>query len=455
MPAPATTLQDAALRLQLTPLVENSTDYVDLSDARGSNSLASLTERLSECAAAGITRCHLAFVGHRGSGKSSELTRIAGSLRHSYFPVILTLDPTLENDADYPELLLWMVEGVAAALKTAGVPFDLKLLEPVEKWFAAVTKESSDVSGFKMSIAAEASATAGFSFFGLGAKILGKIKSAIQGSREYRHTVRERIKESRAELLTILNTFLQHARTALTGAGRPARLLIIQDNLDRLDRESALRIFSGGGETLQGLDGHFLWTPPVGSHLAPFKIATVMDTYFMPMISIRRRTGTVNKTAVAGLSTVISTRMAAHLFATPSVLRELVLLSGGSVRELLRLTDRARLNARTEKRDHITKPDVIHAAKLSASAIQNAFIPNNVYFPILAEIHLHKELISDLDGGFTAERVDARREFFHRLLSEEAIYAYNGDDYWLDIHPALLHLRSFKETLDKLRNAMS
>ena len=98
----------------------------------------------------------------------------------------------------------------------------------------------------------------------------------------------------------------------------------------------------------------------------------------------------------------------------------------------------------------ITKADVTASAKEAASALQNAFIPNNVYFPILAEISRHKQFEADLDGGFSPERVNARREFFHQLISEEAIYHYNGDDAWLDVHPVFHILRSFQEALAKV-----
>ena len=71
MPHPATPLQEAAVRLRLSPLTEDSQDHVDLSAARGSNCLNRLTARLLECADNGDAACHLAFSGHHGSGKST------------------------------------------------------------------------------------------------------------------------------------------------------------------------------------------------------------------------------------------------------------------------------------------------------------------------------------------------------------------------------------------------
>ena len=67
---------------------------------------------------------------------------------------------------------------------------------------------------------------------------------------------------------------------------------------------------------------------------------------------------------------------------------------------------------------------------------------------ISSSISRHKKFEADLDGGYSPERVDARREFFHRLISEEAVFAYNGDDSWLDVHPVFHVLRDFKDALD-------
>jgi hypothetical protein len=451
MPHPATTLQEAALRLRLGPLSEDSQDHVDLSGARGSNCLARLTAKLMECADNGETTCHLAFIGHRGSGKSTELLRLEKHLSHSFFPVHLFLDSSLEMDADYPEVILWMVEGVAGSLKRENVPFASSHMQAVEKWFCEIAKLETQSTTSTIELETEASAEVGFSFFGLGAKLLAKLKSAIKGSKEYREEVREQVKKSGDELITVVNSFLNAARSALTAAGKPARLLIVQDNLDRLSREGALRVFRDGGETIQRLDAIFVWTPPVGSQLAPFQINRLFQTFYMPMISVKRREGSKNQTAIREFTAVLAARMDLDLlFATAGLVKDLALLSGGSVRELIKLADRARLNARAEQRTQITKADLTAAAKEAAIALQNAFIPNNVYFPILAEISLHKKFEADLDGGFTAEKVDARREFFHRLISEEAVFAYNGDDSWLDVHPVFHVLRDFNEAIAKV-----
>ena len=85
--------------------------------------------------------------------------------------------------------------------------------------------------------------------------------------------------------------------------------------------------------------------------------------------------------------------------------------------------------------------------KQFALTLQNALTPGNIYFPILAEISVHKKLEADLKHGYNPEAVDARRLFFHSLIAEGAVLAYNGDENWFDVHPTLLHLKDFAKAL--------
>ena len=69
--------------------------YLDLAEARGSKSLARLQYHLREAAERGSEPCHLAFIGHRGSGKSTELIRLESQLKDVYYPIHLYLDQSI------------------------------------------------------------------------------------------------------------------------------------------------------------------------------------------------------------------------------------------------------------------------------------------------------------------------------------------------------------------------
>jgi hypothetical protein len=265
--------------------------------------------------------------------------------------------------------------------------------------------------------------------------------------------MRREIKKRADELIQLTNNFLGEASTALRVAGRPARLLIVQDNLDRLGRDAAIQLFKESGEILQQLNAACVWTPPVGSLLAPFNISRIFPTFPMPMISVRKITGDSNPTAIRDLTNLVSKRMEINLtFSKSSLVKELILLSGGSVRDLLRLIGDARLNACVEGHTVIEKADTQATAKQSALMLQNALTPGNIYLPILAEISVNKKFTADLEHGYSPDAVNARREFFHSLIAEGAVLAYNGDENWFDVHPTLHQLKDFKAALESAKN---
>lgn len=448
MTAPAQNLNEAKSRLSLEPLADSATDYVDLSAARGSNCLAKLAARLRESAELSEPRCHLAFVGPRGSGKSTELLRMEKNLEDVFFPIHLFIDPTLEGDADYPDLFLWLVESIAQRLGEAGVPFDDKHTEAVANWFYDVTKFEKSTTTSEIALEAEASASAGGSWFGSGFKLLAKLKSAIKGSKESRDEMRRETKKRADELIQVVNNFLAAATVALKTAGKPARLLIVQDNLDRLRREAALHIFKENGEMIQKINASCVWTPPVATLIAPFNIQGIFQTFPMPMISVRKKNGDTNADALRDLTLLVTKRMEISLtFENHDLVQDLILVSGGSVRDLLRFIDEARLNAKVENHAVIEAPDFKATVKQFALTLQNALTPGNIYLPILAEISLHKKFEADLDHGYSTEKVNTRREFFHSLIAEGAVLAYNGDENWYDVHPVLHHLGDFQAAL--------
>ena len=365
-----------------------------------------------------------------------------------FFPVHLFLDATLERDADYPDLFLWLVESITEKLHAENVPFDEKHTDTVGKWFYDVSKFETASKTASIGVETEASSSLGGTLLGTGFKLLAKLKSAFKGSKESREEMRKEIKKRADELIQLINNFLGAASSALKAAGKPHRLLVVQDNLDRLSRDAATQLFKDSGELISQLNAACVWTPPVGSLLAPFNINRIFQTFSMPMISVRKLNGQTNSAAIKNLTALVAKRMVIEFtFASPKLVSDLILMSGGSVRDLLRLINDARLNARVEDHDAIQKADVQTTVKQFALTLQNALTPGNIYFPILAEISVHKKFEADLKHGYNPEAVDARRLFFHSLIAEGAVMAYNGDENWFDVHPVLHRLKDFAKAL--------
>jgi hypothetical protein len=245
--SPATTLADSSSRLQLEPVGPESSLYLDLGAARGTKELAKLEVHLRNSARQPNAWVHCAFVGNRGSGKSSFLLNLEKTVGDAgvFTPIHIYLDPSLESDCEYSDLFLWMVDRIAAAFDLLGHPVDDAALSKVVLWFAE--KSYSSQTDWKKEIGFDAS-TEVESKIGLPGifafKLLARLKSMISGSESTRREIRQKAQNYAAELLELVNEFLDHAHEKLKKAGKPARLLIVQDNLDRIrSPEKARQLF--------------------------------------------------------------------------------------------------------------------------------------------------------------------------------------------------------------------
>ncbi len=365
-----------------------------------------------------------------------------------FFPIHLWLDASLQHDADYPDLMLWLVSKIAEQLGKAGVPFDDAETNKIAAWFNDITKLDTTAKTATSTLETEAEASANFSWFGTGLKLLARIRSGFVGSSDHRTFVRTEVKKRSEELIQSVNNFLGKVVEALKAAGKPSRLLIVQDNLDRLSRSAATHLFGDSADLLKKLNGTFVWTPPVGSQLAPINIELQFNTFVMPSISVRKKTGTPNKIAIEGLTALVEKRLVTALtFAKPALVRDLILLSGGSIRDLIKLIERARLNARVDGHTVIEASDVKAAAQQLAVGLENSLFPSSVFFPILTRVALSKTVAAPADEQLTSVEVETRREFFHTLIVSGAIMAYNGEGNWFDVHPTLHHLTDFAKAL--------
>lgn len=428
------------------PLPSASEWYVNLSPARSGEQLAELRKHLEVSRRRGATTVHLALVGPRGGGKTTELHRLEGDLETLFTPVHLELDPALENDADYTDLLLWLVERVASQLSAREVPLDRARTEPVLEWFdkRTVVWGSSYRSEFKTE--AETAAGLDANWLMLRLKSLLRIQAAISGSTDRRKEFRRELQERSSDLVAHVNLFLDHVREQLRRKGMPDCLLIVQDNLDRLLPEPAKRLFFEHGQVLRGLKGFFIWTAPLGIQLAPYRLdSSTYKTFYMPIPAPRRKNGDFNEAALTGLQHIIDQRMdIGAVFDSPATARQLCLASGGSLRDLLKLVGDAQLSALVDNKSKMDGPAADKAAKKLRLEFERALTPGNHYFPLLAQIHLSKR---EPEG----EDIKALKDRFAEMIACGSVLQYNGEDTWFDVHPAILSIASFQDALHALR----
>ncbi|MBL9155075.1 MAG: hypothetical protein JNK37_21515 [Verrucomicrobiales bacterium] len=450
---PAQSLAESATRLDPRPLGPDDPRYVPLGDGRGTQELVELEAILRNAARVPKAYAKCAFVGARGSGKSTYLLHLEKELQDEglFTPIHIYLDASLESDCDYSDIYLWIGDQIAQAFQEADHPLDDDVLSRFTLWFA--DKAFTDASEWKKEIGLEASVEASArtglpGIFSL--KLLARLKSMIVGSETSRREIRRHVQNYATELRDLMDALLDHAREVLKKAGKPERLLIVQDNLDRITpREKAQHLFYSGGDMLVSIRADIIFTAPVAMNLAPIDIGrTFPHVITMPNVKVRLRNGDLHPAGIDSLVRLIDRRISIDLvFESPEVARYLAEKSGGSVRDLIRLLDSAQLKAQVAQKERVDQESAAEAVRKLSINFSRLLFPESVYFPILVEVHQTKTRHAQPETEATREAVQAAREFFAELMGNGSVLEYNGDDSWYDVHPAVCDTDKFKDAL--------
>jgi len=449
----AQTLKEVARQTKLEPLASGDPQYADVSAGRGSDDLCRLRTLMGDADASQNNFISVAFTGHRGCGKSTELLRLEHELANSLECLHLYVDETLVGDFDYTDLLLWMVDSLVRHFKDRDLALDSNLVEEISKWFAEKTSEDIEKVKSEVSLETEAEAKAKAGFYWLSLKLLARIKARILGSVEHRTVVRRQLQSYAMELVRVVNLLLDNAQNALEKSGKKAGLLIVQDNLDRLSMQVARKLFFDGGEFLKKLKAHFIYTVPIPMILAPWNINAVFDhTFTMPMIRVHDRRENDFDPGLDALTGLIAKRVVVEkVFSDMDVARHLAKMSGGSVRDFLRLVDYAQLTARTAGLSKIDRKSADQAVLKLRLDFERLLIPPQAYYPVLARIRANKQLGLPAGAQPNPDQVLKEREFFSQLLFNGSVLEYNGGQNWYDVHPVVHEIEAFQDALRQVR----
>ena len=445
---PAQTLAEVARQATLEPLPLGDPRYVDLSAGQETRDLKLLRQYIEEQSADDRRYAVAAFSGHRGCGKTTQLLRLEHDLAPRFTSIHVFADETLlqDPDLDYPDLMLWLVDELVREFDQRGHPLDEQLLDDVVGWFASRTDE--DVKTFRAEAAAEAQAEAagktGLYFVSL--KMLARLKSMVQGSVERRRTIRRELQRYSADLLSRANELLDAAARVLERNGRTPDLLIVLDNLDRLNAEPAERLFIEKGDLLGKLNAHVICTAPVAMVLsAAANTGQVFAQRFtLPMVKVQQKSGQPYKSGVDALVTLIAARAdLERIFVDAKVPQYLARMSGGSVRDLMRLLSQAQSLARVDDQDRIDQTSAKEAAKRIRLDLERTLWP----YRALARIHESKSLPEP--DATDQHQLQQARAFYADLLIKGVVREYDGGECWYDVHPIMRDIPAFKDALKR------
>ncbi len=406
----------------------------------------SCSERIVDAIAFGKDRPRVFFFsGLPGSGKSTELGRLAGQLtaEQGCFTALVDMEPLLELSAelDLPDLLLAMLFGAEARVlelerSRSVAPPTVGPLERIWRWFEGlgVTLQSVDLN---------AAGKAGIP--GVGEVSAGvKATLLLRNDPKLRDRFRDLAAQRFSQLVDDVATELKALEGRVRACSGHERLVLILDSLEKVRGTSmtwqgvlgsAERVFRRLDEPLR-LPVHVVVTVPP----AVVRRLNLPTLHFLPMIKlwdrerrapfppgfaaveriIRRRIPDVYLEELLGSSAFEARR------------RQLIAWSAGYPRELVRL-----LGAIVLTRDPVRHFDQVLGQAMNNLMEQLSTIES---VQVVAQIIRTKRL-----------EVAAELEpMLDRLISNNVILRYQNRELWYDVHPCLHQHSSVVDALTRL-----
>lgn len=364
------------------------------------------------------------LAGHRGSGKSTELNRLAAdpAIAERFEVIRFSVREALElTDIGHVDLLLTLVARTYQGLTERGIGLELTAptVKALERWQSAVTERMDQrVSG----------SAADLSLGGEGTGVLGAFFGRIGGRLRYEHTTRELTRETIepriGEFIDNLKSFFLDVSIALHKEGR--KLLILVEDLDKLpDIERAEALFHDRGPYLSDPPVRIVYTVPIALHYSK-KFAQVAgrfgESVFLPNVRlVSHQAG--DEPYEPGRDTMrkfVHKRMEASLIEADALERA-VDLGGGLFQQTQRLMQKAATKAVGHKHEMLDLDLIEEAASDLRAELERQLSRDDI------------ELLRDVQKTSRASTEQASLDLLHYLHLVE----YRNSDRWCAVNPLL------------------
>lgn len=414
-----------------TPLYPNDPLWVELGDVRGSFREQQLLFDLcgsidGELLDPPDSR-YILFGGHRGCGKSTELRHLADKLGRpdGYFVVFVDVLAVLDiNNLRYSDVLLALATALAERLQQANVSLHQVFLDKLESWFKEHIETYDETRQWAAGIRAGAKAQHGIPFI---AQIFGALTTSIKTNTTYKESVRVVVRNTFSQFAEAFNAMIEHAEAQIREAGQGGKILFIVDGTDRLHGEDSRRFFIADVHQLRLVHANFIYCAPIDLLCESGALNQNFDRVVrLPMIKLMdKHTTQPEAAAYARLRELVSKRMDATWFDSTDTVDYLITLSGGHVRDLIRLLNYCLLETYGKP---IDRPAAEAAVKELATEYRRLIQPEDY-----AELYR----IDLAPKPETPATEQTRRLLYNLVLLE-----YNA--YWWRSHPLVSTLEAYR-----------
>lgn len=412
--------------LDLFPLLEPRT-IENFRVPYGQRTLARLKQEI----AASLPNGKVIFTGHRGCGKSTLLYQFADLMRkQGHFVVFFSIADLVEmSDVNHVNILYSIALMLMSEATKQRVDISDQAKATLLNWFTETkTKTYSDQLKQEMSLGVD-------------------VFKWITGKLQKEDTFREEIKITYERRVSDLSAMIDRIAAAVQTATKKEVLVII-DDLDKLDLSLVESIYRDNINALFSPKIRVVFTIPIAVVREPQLLAVLQSesqivllavTKFYPQDQAHQPDGEAIEENVKRLVEALQRRIDPDLI-EPEVMRRLVLLSGGVLRELIRLGQECCRECLLELELNPDDTELTINAEILYAAVKT--LRNQFARGLGSQLY---DLLVTVYRNFTPP--DARSPEFLELLHGLYVLEYENDDLWYDLHPLITDLLQRKKLL--------
>jgi len=366
----------------------------------------------------------LLFTGHRGSGKTTALNRLVSYLNREmedkffivHFSVLDLLD---NNDINYTDVLFSILTKIIGKCQDEDCNISPPLMERTKKWGKSITK--MEVHEDKLE------GGAGFSLPVYFVELLARMKSETTTRQEIREEIQPRV----SELINLINDIIAEIERSRK------QVLVIIDNLEKCDSEKALNLFYCHSTQLTQPMCKIIYTFPISLRSSEKFTQIKMnfsDDIMYPNIKVREKDESIAQEPAGRtfMKQIVTKRVSLDLF-TPEALEYIIDMSGGVIREYIRIIRDSAVRAITRKKTLIDKDIVVEVINGLKNSYQAQLSDED--YEVLLKIYKTKEIKRD--------------EKLVGLLHNLSVLEYKNGRSWCDLNPIVRSILEEKNLLPK------
>lgn len=348
-------------------------------------------------------------IGHRGCGKSTILNKVAEELQDKFHIVSFSGEDKLDiTDVETIDILISIYLEVLNSMQSLNSPHENKVKVALET-----------LNNIMESVKDKLKITE------VGVNLLKILSFKIRVENESRHELRQQFKNQIKKLddgiyqcINIISEYYQERNI------KGKDVLIIIDDLDKLDTEFAEKIFFKNSQSLTMLRAKIIYTFPLDTYYsASFRKYKddYKDEYISLVVVDQQKNGDIG---IQQLEKLVLKRIDAR-YITKESLTKIIIASGGLLRDLIRFMQDACAEAMFNDSEIINED-------IATLVINEA---ENEYYRLF-DFPKYLEEVKKLTGESSREKLENEKliELLHNLFVLE--YRFKGK-LWYEPHPCL------------------